>query len=396
MRILGIVAEYDPFHGGHAWHLAEARRRAEADYVVVVMSTCFTQRGEAALVPPADRAAMALAGGADAVVALPACWALRDAEHFALGGVHLLHALGADCIAFGAESDDLRGLQALARAIEVPPPSMLAAIHGRLDAGQSYPSALHGALTLLMPEHAPLLASPNNTLAVCYLRAMLRLGADMTPVLIPRTGAYHDPSLSGGLSSATAVRGALRRGDWDGVARAVPPTTLRVLREAALSGRVMPAGGLDQALLYRLRTMSGEAWAALPGLSEGIEDRLRAAAQTAATREALLLAAKTRRYPYARLSRLCAHALLQITQDQLDDTPLPPAAWLLGFRTEARPLLHRMKQGTVPLIAKAAAWDRQQPWFRTELLAYDLWALGCGLPAGMGLTQGIVRLEPDV
>ena len=155
----------------------------------------------------------------------------------------------------------------------------------------------------------------------------------------------------------------------------------------------MLAGGLDQALLYRLRTMSGEEWAALPGLSEGIEDRLRAAAQTAATREALLLAAKTRRYPYARLSRLCTHALLLITQDQLDDTPLPPAAWLLGFRTEAQPLLHRMKQGTVPLIAKAAAWDRQQPWFRTELLAYNLGALGCGLPAGMGLTQGVVRLE---
>lgn len=391
MRILGIVAEYDPFHSGHQYHLAEARRRADADYVLVAMSGCFTQRGAPALLPPRERAQMALRCGADAVVALPALWALRDAEHFALGGVHLLSSLGADCIAFGAETDDLHALQALAQAIEAPAPSMLAAIHGRLDAGQSYPAALHGALSLLMPEYAPLLATPNNTLAVCYLRAMLRLGINMTPILIPRTSAYHDPTLAHSLSSATAVRDALRRGDWRGVARAMPPAAFQVLRKAALEGRVLPEGALDQALRYRLRSMTPEEWEALPGLSEGIEGRLRAAAATARTREELLLTAKTRRYPYARLSRLCAHALLRMTQDEMDDTPLPPAAWLLGFRERARPLLHRIKQGTLPLIAKAADYDRGGAWFQTELMAYDLWCMGCGLPEGMGLTQGVVR-----
>ena len=112
MRILGIIAEYNPFHSGHAHHLREARRVSGADHVVVVMSSCFTQRGEAALLSPADRARMALSCGADAVFALPACWAVRDAEHFALGGVALLQALGCNAISFGAETADLPALTA--------------------------------------------------------------------------------------------------------------------------------------------------------------------------------------------------------------------------------------------------------------------------------------------
>lgn len=213
MRIVGVVAEYDPFHRGHAHHLAQARQQTGADYVVAVMSTCFTQRGEPALLPPSDRVRMALQGGADAVFALPVLWSVRDAEHFALGSIHLLQHLGATHLAFGAETDDLPRLIVLANALESPSPAMLAAIHGRLDAGMAYPAALHGALTLLMPEYAQLLLHPNNTLAVCYLRAIQRLGATMKPVLVPRAGAYHAPQLTSGFASATAVRAAVRRGD---------------------------------------------------------------------------------------------------------------------------------------------------------------------------------------
>ena len=138
--------------------------------------------------------------------------------------------------------------------------------------------------------------------------------------------------------------------------------------------------------------MQDNGWGSLPDLSEGIEDRLRTAAHSAATRETLLLAAKTRRYPHARLSRLCTHALLDMTHAQLEAEPLPTAAWLLGFRQEARPLLTQLKQNGFPIIGKAADYTTDEAWFRTELLAYDLWALGCGLPAGLGFTQGVVRV----
>ena len=118
MRVVGVIAEYNPFHLGHAYHLAQARQLANADAIVVVMSSVFTQRGDAALLSPADRARMALSAGADAVFALPAAWAVRDAEHFALGGISILTGLGCDAISFGTESTDLSALQTAARLLE--------------------------------------------------------------------------------------------------------------------------------------------------------------------------------------------------------------------------------------------------------------------------------------
>ena len=390
MRILGVIAEYNPFHTGHAHHLREARRLSGADYVIVVMSSCFTQRGEAAILSPADRARMALASGADAVFSLPACWAVRDAEHFALGGVALLHSLGCNAISFGAETADLSALTACARMLEQPDAAFSAALRRLMDTGLPYPAAVSAAMAEVLPQTGAVLSSPNNTLAVCYLRAMLRLNANMEIYPIPRNADYHATGFTQAFPSATAMRGAILRGDWHSADAHTPAAD--VLRTAALEGRLHRSDALDQALLYRLRTMQASEWAALPDLSEGIEDRLRAAARSAKTREELLLAAKTRRYPHARLSRLCAHALLGITQQQLEAEPLPTAAWLLGFRQQAAPLFAHIKQNGFPIIGKAADYTGNEAWFRTELLSYDLWALGCGLPAGLGFTQGVVRV----
>lgn len=386
MRVVGVIAEYNPFHTGHAHHLAKARELSGADYVVVVMSSCFTQRGEAALLAPADRTRMALSCGADAVFALPACWAVRDAEHFALGGVALLQGLGVDAISFGAEAADIARLSACASLLEQPTAAFTTALRQGLDSGLPYPAALSAALG------DELLTSPNNTLAVCYLRAMLRLGVSFDVHPVPRQADYHATGLDSGFPSATALRSTVCRGDWSALLGRIPEPALDVLRTAALDGRLLRPDALDQALLYRLRTMTEEDWSNLPDLSEGIEDRLRGAARTATSREALLQAAKTRRYPYARLSRLCTYALLGMTAQQLAAEPLPPAAWLLGFRQEARPLLTHLKKSGFPIIGKAADYTGKEAWFRTELAAYDLWALGCGQGAGMGYTQGVVRV----
>ena len=392
MRIVGVIAEYNPFHNGHAYHLQQARETSQADYVVVVMSSCFTQRGDAALLSPADRARMALSCGADAVFALPACWAVRDAEHFALGGVALLNSLGVDAISFGAETADATRLSACARLLEAPDVLLFEALRRRMSDGLPYPAALSAAMSETHPELGGLLATPNNTLAVCYLRAMLRLHASMEAFPITRHSDYHATGLSDQLPSATALRSAACHGNWLGCQSSMPPKAYAVLQDATLSGHLQRPSALDQALLYRLRSMNPAEWSTLPDLSEGIEDRLLAAARLHASREELLLAAKTRRYPYARLSRLCTHALLGITQTQLDQEPLPTAAWLLGFRQESRPLLSQLSKNGFPIIGKAADHTANEAWFRTELAAYDLWALGCGLPAGLGYTQGVVRI----
>lgn len=392
MRTVGIIAEYNPFHNGHAYQLRRAKELARADAVVIVMSSCFTQRGDAALLSPADRARMALEAGADAVFALPAVWSVRDAEHFALGGVSLLHSLGVDALSFGVETADIVLLQSAAELLEQPPAAMRLSMQAHLAQGLPYPAALAAAMEERFPELGVLLSSPNNTLAVCYLRAMMRLGVSMDIIPIAREGDYRDTALNSLFPSATALRGAILRGDWSGAEQAMPEKSFCILCNAAVHGRLHRPEALDLPLLYHLRTMTEQTLSNLPDLSEGVEQRLMNAAQSARSREELLLAAKTRRYPYARLSRLCAYALLGVDAALLADTPLSPAAWLLGLRENARLLMSHLSGSGFPIIAKAADYDRSQPWFQAELRAYDLWALGAGLPAGFALTSGVVKL----
>ena len=389
MRIVGVIAEYTPFHLGHAHHLQQARERYGADAVVVVMSSVFTQRGDAAILSPLSRARMALSCGADAVFALPAAWAVRDSEHFALGGVSLLKGLGCDAISFGTESANLQALQTAASLLEHPNEAFRAAVQCRMSQGLPYPAALSNAMGDLHPDCSKLLESPNSTLAVCYLRAMLRLNIHMEVVPVPRIGSYHNTALTGVLPSATALRGAILRGDWGSVRSAMPEEAYAILREEAKLGRIHRPEALATALLYRLRTMTDADYSVLPDVSEGIEYRLQAAASAECTRNDVLLAAKARRYPYARLSRLATHALLGLTDKTLPDST-PDAAMLLGFRREARGLFtHFKERGTLPIWGKAADFDRQSAWFQTEMRACDLWALGAGLPGGLAVPQGI-------
>lgn len=390
MRVVGVIAEYNPFHLGHAHHLAEARRLADADAVVVVMSSVFTQRGDAAILSPAERARMALSAGADAVFALPAAWAVRDAEHFALGGVSILSRLGCDAISFGTEDADLTALHTAARLLETPDEAFSAAVRAQMNAGLPYPSAMSAAMDAVLPGCGALLNKPNSTLAVCYLRALLRLGCKMDVIPVQRLGGYHDSALGNALPSATALRGAILRGDWAKVRAAMPEAAFCILREAAANGRIHRPEALDNGLLLRLRTMSANDYTSLPDVSEGVENRLAAAAETARSREELLQSSKTRRYPYARLSRLATHALLGLTDDFLSAQPVPEAAMLLGFRKDKRELFaHFREHSTLPILSKAADYDRSAPWFAAECRAYDIWALGAGLPAGLAFTQGV-------
>ena len=248
MRIVGVVAEYNPFHLGHAAHLRRAREASGADWVVAVMSTCFVQRGEAALLSPADRARMALAAGADAVIALPCLWSVRDAEHFALGGVALLDGLGVDALSFGAESADLPRLTLAAEMLEAPDKAFQGAVRRHLAAGLPHPAALAAAAEETFPGLGALLSAPNNTLGVCYLRAIKRLGNRITAVPIAREGCYHATSLTQAMPSATAVRGAVLRGDWLRARQAMPPRAVDILEHAALTGRLHRPDALDQAL----------------------------------------------------------------------------------------------------------------------------------------------------
>ncbi len=376
MRVCAVICEYNPFHLGHAYHLRAAREASGADYVLCLMSGALTQRGAFARHDKWLRARAALENGADVVLELPARFACSPAPDFA--GVALLAALGVVThLSFGCEPSALPLLSAAASLFKSESPDFSAALQRSLADGLPYPRARALAAEQLAEIPADLLAQPNAALALEYLQA---LPETLVPVPIARRGSgYHDASLSA-LSSATAVRAALARGGLTAALTAVPsPEALRAAEE---SGFVHEEEALTQALLYRLRTASPAELAALYGMDEGLENRFIAAAQTCSTRETLLDCVKTRRYTRARLSRLCAYALLNLTRDFAQTHRAPDYARVLGFRKSAAPLLKTINQrSSIPLITKAANFDRSNPLFALDVLAQDLWSLGVSNPS---------------
>lgn len=378
MRVCGVICEYNPFHKGHAYHLSRARTLAGADYVVCVMSGALTQRGAFARHDKYTRARMALLGGADLVLELPARFACASAPDFAAGGVATLAALGVTThLSFGCEGDALPLLERAAQVMREEAPAFKEELRRQLSLGQPYARAraLAAEASGGMPGLAEAIARPNAALALEYLCA---LPPDIKPVPVERMGAgYHDDALAE-LSSATAVRVALEGGQLEAALAAVPCPD--ALCEAELSGGVHLPDALDTALLARLRTMTAAQLREIAGMDEGLEHRFLDAANRAGTRDELIHLVKTRRYTYARLSRLCANVLLGVTRDFAAGHAAPAYLRVLGFRREAAPLLSAIKKrGSLPLVVKAA--DFEHPLFALDLRAQDLWALGRPVPA---------------
>ena len=391
MAVLGIVAEYNPFHTGHLRHLRTAVSAVSPSAVLVALSGPFTQRGEPALLSPLVRARCALNAGADAVFALPVCWTVRDAEHYALGAVSMLSSLGATHLAFGAETPDLPLLQQTADLLEGNPVPLRDALHAALAQGRGYPDALAEAAGACLPESVSLLRRSNNILAVCYLRACRRLGLSLVPVVIPREGGYRSERIDPLSPSASAVREALSRGSWQDALSAMPEASAAAVRTAFLSGEVPDPARLDALLLARLRAMSRPEAARLPDCPEGLDAALLKAASDADSRAQILEILTSRRYATARISRLCACALLGITRDRLDRLPLPESALLLAVRKN--PSMTASWKNAPVRVFTAAAW--QESADPADLEAWRLWSLCCGKPASFPFTEKLHSLPAE-
>ena len=354
MRVCGVIAEYDPFHKGHAYHLKKARELSGADFVVCVMSGSFTQRGLPALLPAHARAEMALKCGADIVLQLPYAFSVREAEYFALGGVHILHSLS--CVthlSFGCETDDLSLLIKAARILEEPTPDFEKALRSGLDQGLSHAQALGTAAADALSLPPGFFHAPNTALALCYLRALIRLGSQIEPVPVRREYAYHASELES-FPSATAVRGAILRGDWNGIKNAIPENALPVLKSALAQG-ICPPHAADGILRSRLLMASAQDLSSLPGISEGLEMRILQGAEKTVSRAELIEFVKTRRYTQGRISRALCHLMMDVKKSDLPG--LPEYARILGFRKEAQPLLRQMQKSGFPLISRPARND---------------------------------------
>ena len=397
-KLAGIIAEYDPFHNGHAWQLQQAKALG-AQRVAVAMSCGLTQRGALPLLPESVRVQAALTCGADLVFALPAPYACSGAECFARAGVQLLAAAGCDALVFGAETPDAALLMEAARVLSGA--EYRTALKARLAAGaRSFAAARQAAVEAVCPGTglAALLDKPNNNLAVEYCKAILELGASLVPIPLPRQGAGHGQALTetgGQFASASALRTLWQSGGADAAAPYVPAEVLPLYREAFAAGRYtdLAAAQRCQLALLRSRCAGTAPFAQVRGISEGLEHRLEAAVRSSTTHAELLDSLTTVRYPRARMRRLAMDAALGYSADA--SPALPPYLHLLGAQKDALPLL---KAAALPVSHSLARLAEQSVPCRAvvdaQLRACDFGALCRKKPEPMGsaLRQKIIFL----
>ena len=332
MKTAGIIAEYNPFHNGHKYHIEQTRRLTGAEGVVVAMSGNFVQRGEYAICDKWSRAKMALQNGADLVVELPVVYSCQSAEYFARGAVGILEELKCSVLSFGTETENIGKLTEIAEFLKKPSEEFTSKLAQSIQNGESYPKALSKALG------NDEINTPNNVLAIEYIKQLDK----MVPVGIKRKGSLHDEK-----GSASDIRGNIRKGmDVSGL---MPENALDTLKHSPMPSREI----YEKLILYKLRTSTAEYLKAIPDVSEGIENRIMQCAHKATSLDELYEGIKTKRYTMARIRRILNNALLNITKD--DITKKAEYIRVLGMNKTGMQILSALRDETaVPIITKMA------------------------------------------
>ena len=380
MDVAGIVAEYNPFHAGHAFHLTETRRRLGDCRLVAVMSGHFVQRGECAVLDKWTRARAALEGGADLVLELPTVWAAASAERFAWGAVSILKEAGADSLSFGSESGDRDGLKAVAACLDRS--EFRACLRRFLDRGLPFAVCRQAAVRELLGEKlAALLDGPNDNLAVEYLKAARRLGWEPEVAAIPRRGAAHDGGDHPEYPSASYLRDQILSGNLE----AQNPASTQIG---------------ERWMLAALRRMDESGFAALPDCGEGLSHRLYRATRQGTTLEEVYGLAKTKRYAHARIRRAVLWGALGLRESDRPDAP--PYLRVLGANERGRALLRDLKQtARLPIVTKPThAKNLDGPGlrlFELDARCTDLYQLCREAPGPCGLewTSNPVMLQEE-
>lgn len=352
MKIVGIVAEYNPFHAGHRYHIEETRRHFGADCAVVAaMSGNFVQRGECAVTDKWTRAAMALEGGVDLILELPTVWAMSSAEHFAFGAVSILQAAGANALSFGSESGNSENLKQAAVVLDSD--EFREALRGYLNQGLPFARCRQNAVEALLGEEmAACLADPNDNLGVEYLKAANRLDFHPEILAVPRKGAGHDGGDHPECPSASFVRRQIMSGD-------IPMEN--------------PANLLfnERGILSILRSVKKKDLVELPDSGEGLDRRLYEAVRKADTLEQVYELTKTKRYAHARIRRMVLWAALGLREsDRPDEVPY---LRVLGVNERGRAVLKAIPEETT--VITKPSHGKGLPLMELEARCTDFYAL---------------------
>lgn len=394
MSTLAIIAEYNPFHNGHAYQLQKAKQITGATHAITVMSGNFLQRGHVAMWDKYTRALMCVSAGLDAALELPFCYASGSAMDFAMGAVSMLNALHTvDYLCFGAETDDIKSFEWLSEIMIHEPEQYKMALKKNMASGYSFPVAREHAVMEYTNDPAliSLLSSPNNILALEYLCALKRTHSDIKPVLIQRTGSgYHDSVLHGHISSATAIRGAFdevsddRTNILSRIEKDIPEEVISVIKDCFHKCAPVFTDDLTPFLQMKRISQNPSSYSEICDLTQEMSDRLCKLEANASFMECVN-DLKTRNYTSTRICRALLHLLLGYTEADRSDfihKNYIQYANILAFRRESSSVLKDMKsRSSVPLITKKAdfkaiisQFDASNTWFSSDI-ADRMWKL---------------------
>lgn len=369
MKVCAVIAEYNPFHLGHAYHLKQARLLTAADYIIVVMSGNFVQRGDPALLDKYARTRAALSCGADLVLELPTCFSTGSAEYFARGAISMLDHLGmVDYLCFGSECSDIQFLSRFADIFLEEPEPYKKILLEKLKLGYSYPTARSNALVIAYPElvaNISVISSPNNILGIEYIKALHRRRSLIHPVNLRRMGSdYRDQRLGHIQSSARALRQAIQSNrSIEELHSHMPEEAYQVLTEYFAQEKPLFQDDFSTLLHYKLLSEQAHGYTDYLDITPDLSDKIRKYVYQYTTFSEFCDLLKSKDMTYTRISRCLLHILLNITKDNmqfyLDNQDSISYARLLGFRKEAEPLLTAIDQHTsIPLITKMADADK--------------------------------------
>ena len=350
MTVTGIIAEFDPFHGGHAHLISRAKALLPENGIAVIMSGGFTQRGAPSCADKIARAQAAVENGADIVFELPVAFALASAPVFARGAVSHLASTGLlTNLVFGSESEDISALRLAAE--ESGREGFSERVKELTSQGATYATAAAQACS---PSVAEILSNPNDLLAVEYIRALGAFCPEVLPVAVKRVGAAHGSADEGAIyPSASRVRQMAR--DGAEISDLPLPENVRsILAKEAAKGRFpFDSRKLDAAVLAVICRMSAEELSSAPDGCEGLSQRIAAAAKNACTVEELCAFSKSRNFTLARVRRCVWQAFLGITKE--DQQRPPEYLRVLAVGKNGRNILRAMEgRASVPVITKPA------------------------------------------
>ena len=348
-RVLGIIAEYNPFHNGHLYHIAKSKQETNAQYVIAVISGNFVQRGNTSIVNKWTKARMALLNGVDLVIELPTIYSISSAENFAEGAIKIFNSLGiVDTISFGMETNDISTLNNIANVLYNEPKDYVTILGHELNKGNSFPKARENALLMYLNDikrYANVLSGSNNILGIEYLKAMRKTKSTIVPVGIKRQKVlYNDKYIVDEFASATAIRKMLMTKELDAISKVMPRNSYLLLGEELKKGHyVIDLSRFEKEILYTLRKMSTEEISKLPDVSEGLENSIKNAADSCNTLNELINIVKTKRFTQTRIQRIMLYALLGIYKKKMElSKKITPYARVLGFNNKGKELISEM------------------------------------------------------